>query len=118
MTTRWISLVPERKEEVQFRGSVLRLTSLIWFVRLIFFRLICFQPICGKTISKKRISESRTFVNLEDLRIAHQLLDRVLAVEAGSAEYLNRLGGVLVGHIGRVRFGDRCKVGVPSALIW
>ena len=57
-------------------------------------------------------------VNLKDLGISHQLLDRVLAVEAGSAEDLHGLGGVPVGHVGRVSLGDRRKVGVSSALIW
>ena len=67
-----------------------------------------------------RKSEIRclTFVNLEDFGISHQLLDRVLAVEAGSAEDLHGLGGVPVGHVGRVSLGDRRKVGVSSALIW
>ena len=59
-----------------------------------------------------------TLVNLEDLGVSHQLLHRVLAVEAGTTENLDGLSGVSVGHVGCVGFGDRCIVGVSSTLIW
>ena len=61
---------------------------------------------------------ARALVDRKDLGISHQLLDRVLAVEADTAEDLHSLGGVLVGHVRRVRLGDRRKVGVSSALVW
>ena len=61
---------------------------------------------------------ARALVDRKDLGISHQLLDRVLAVEADTAEDLHSLGGVLVGHVRRVRLGNRRKVGVSSASVW
>ena len=55
-------------------------------------------------------------VDLEDLGVAHQLLHRVLGVEAVAAKDLNSVRGALVGDVAGKRLGDGRVVGVLAAL--
>lgn len=48
----------------------------------------------------------RSFDDLKDFGIAHQLLDRIFRAEAVATENLNSIAGDLVSDIGGVAFGD------------